>query len=285
MAVAAVAMLAFLPSKWSAWESSLSGIVKLAVAPVSGPVRQATGWFVREGGAKDSELTKQLERERDHFKWLWLQELRETENLKKTVEQLQKGQMLNELPVAQLVRPVIGTSSDGRGGLLEIRAGSGQGVSMNDIATTEGVQIVGKVVGVNARTCTVRVLTGTGAGGITGVVMTDDEKPGAVCSLYPYKGSLLQGQVAYSPKETRPQPVVGQTVRLEDSQWPKHAQRLVIGVVTDVRTVTTGRQVIEVKPTVDLDRLSEVVLRLTPKDSDERMTTLPAGKSTGDGRP
>jgi hypothetical protein len=75
-------------------------------------------------------------------------------------------------------------------------------------------------------------------------------------------------------------------VRLEDPQWPKHAQRLVIGTVTAVKTVTTGRQVIEVRPTVDLDRLSEVVLRLTPKEADERPGALATpAKTGGDGRP
>ena len=281
--MAVLVLLSLLPARYSGWVSSLAGVLKLAVAPVSGPVYQGTRLVMHDTAARDDSL---IERERDHFKWLWLQEQRETERLRRLVEQLQKGQLLSESPAAQLVRPVVGSSSDGRGGTLDVRAGTGQGVGINDVATTEGVQIVGKVVGASAKLCTVRLITSQAAGGINGVVFTNDDKPGVKCSLSPSKtAQVLVGMVEYA-KDGKPPPEVGQTVRLEDAQWPKHAQRLVIGVITDVKTVTSGRQLIEVRPTAELDRLSEVVLRLSPREADERTPALPpAGKPTGDGRP
>jgi cell shape-determining protein MreC len=282
-----LSLLAFLPARWSGWTEVLGWLTRRAVVPVSDPIQRVGALVLGTSEAPSSAVVAQLERERDHFKWMWHQQQRETERLQKTVEQLQKGQLLSELPVRQLVRPVVGSSSDGRGGELLVRAGASQGLAVNDVATTEGVQIVGKVVSTSAKLASVRLITSPAAGGITGLVFTSDDKPGVKCSLSPSKAApVLNGYVEYS-RDGKAAPEVGQTVRLEDPQWPKHAQRLVIGTITAVKTVTTGRQVIEVKPTVDLDRLSEVVLRLTPKEADERPGSALAtpAKAGGDGRP
>jgi cell shape-determining protein MreC len=279
-AVALLLALSLLPSRWSGWTQSLGGLATLAIAPVEGPVYQTTRWLMGDSGRRDDVLVAEMERQRDQFKSLWLQEQQRNDELRRMMEQLQRGSMYSEYPVTQLVRPVIGSSSDGKGGQLEIRAGSSQGVEQNVVATTPGVQIVGKVVGVNARTCLVRLLTNASAGSVSGLVMTSDDHSGASCILYPFKNSLLQGQVEIG---RGPAPEVGQTVRLDDPSWPKSARMLVLGTITEVKTSPSGRPLIFVKPTTDLDRLSEVVLRITPKTGDEPALGS-GGKGTGDGR-
>lgn len=283
-------VLAFLPGRWLGWTTALAGVTTRAVAPVSGPVYRVTRWVLRDGGSRDDVLMAQIERDRDQFRTMWLQELKRNEDLRRDIEQIHPGALPNELPVSPLLRPVVGTSSEAGGGQLEVRAGSGEGVDLNVVATTRGVQLVGKVATVNSRTSWVRLITHPGAGQMSGVVMTAEDKPGWRCLLSPFKGSRLQGLVEYS-KDSKASPTVGLTVVLDDSQWPKSARMLVLGTITNITTLTNGRQRIEVRPTAELDRLSEVVLRLTPKDDDGRSPLpAPAPASTtasgnGDGQP
>ncbi|MEX2217503.1 MAG: rod shape-determining protein MreC [Phycisphaerales bacterium] len=273
-ALGVLVILSFLPSRWLGWTSFLGAITTRAVAPVSQPAHTLARWVSGAGGERDDALMAQLERERDHFRFLYHQEQARSEDIRRTLEQIQQGKMVNDLPVVPLLRPVIGGASDGRGGQLLIRAGRSQGVEVNVVAATAGVQVAGKVVHVDARTCWVRLLTHPDAGAITGVVMTADEKPGVVCQLFPTKaGGVLRGEVAYTPG--RPPPMPGQTVRLDDPQWPKSSRMLVLGTITDIKTIASGRQVVEVKPTAELDRLSEVVLRLNPALDDGAAASPP----------
>src|SRR5438067_2153334 len=125
-AIALLLLLSFLPGRWSGWTESIAGIAELAIAPVEQPVHQITLWF-RGAGTRDDVLMAQLEGERDHFKTLWLQELGRNEDLRRSVEQIHPGALYSELRVSPLLRPVIGSSSDGKGGQLQVRAGTSSG--------------------------------------------------------------------------------------------------------------------------------------------------------------
>ena len=138
------------------------------------------------------------------------------------------------------------------------------------VATTEGVQLVGKVVRVGLRLSTIRLLTDVSAGPIDGVIMNSDETRGPVCRpLSPVGGRKLQARVRIESGQKIPE--VGQQVRLEDDRWPRSARMLVIGAIAERPEVdSTGWYIVTIKPTVDLERLSEVLLRIASPDPDEK---------------
>lgn len=254
--------LALLPARWSAWTNSLSGVAALVIGPVTQPIRGLAGFLA---GESRRDNVARLEREIEHVRTLWLQERQTSAELRRALERVQRVAVRNEIPVAPLLRPVVGNAGGAQRGLLLVRAGAADEVTFNTVAATEDLQVIGKVVAVNARTCWVRLITHPATGSITGVVMLDENTPGPTCLLHPFRGSLLQGLVEFAPEASSL--TAGQTVRLDDPLWPKSARMLVLGRIVEVRTVATGRQTIIVRPLTDLDRVSEVVLRipLTPE--------------------
>jgi hypothetical protein len=265
--VVLLALCSVLPARFGAWANSLGFAAQLLIAPVTQPVSHITAWLTGSGRAgREGPVVAQLERERDQFRTLWLQEQARGRDLERVITELQRGAGLNELPVRQLARPVIGGSSEGPGHLT-VRSGSGEGVAVNAVATTAGVQVVGKVVAVGARTCQVRLITARSAGAIGGVVVQEDGSRGALLpSMRPIGEGKLQGLTMNPPAGRAPEVRIGQEVRLEDEQWPTSARMLLIGRVIDATTSSTGRQVVTVKPTAELERLSEVYLRLAPEE-------------------
>jgi hypothetical protein len=114
----------------------------------------------------------------------------------------------------------------------------------------------------------VRPITDSAAGGLMALVMTsDDLDSGVQCRLEPTGGGLLRGPVSWVDNTDRQTPVeitVGMVVRLRDDTWPRSAQMLVLGTVTalDPAPDEPTRTIVTVTPTVPLQRVSEVVLRV-----------------------
>jgi cell shape-determining protein MreC len=142
------------------------------------------------------------------------------------------------------------------------------------------VQLVGKVIRVGPRTSFVRLLTDLTAGTIDGRIMSSAETPGPICKhLSPVGGRKLQARVRVEKDQTAPEE--GQIVRLLDDRWPRNAQMLVIGVIAEKPTVdSTGWYVVTVKPTLDLERLSEVLLRIAAPETEDKG---PAPSTDGSG--
>lgn len=101
---------------------------------------------------------------------------------------------------------------------------------------------------------------------------------GIRCLLFPNRSGRLAGDAevlnptAGRPSPPKPEP--GMVVRLLDASegaWPRSARMLVVGVVEMVEPNPDQplRPLVTVRPTVQLRRLSEVVLRI-PVDEGER---------------
>jgi cell shape-determining protein MreC len=241
----------------------LGNIAGMVVAPVSGPVLHAARWLAPGDGLRPDQRAA-YENEIAQWKTLYQQELKREEDLRRQVEMLSRGSLPGELPLVQLIRQVVGATPDGSGQLM-VRAGKKDGVEVNSVAATEGVQLVGRVSEIGSRTCWVRLLTDKATGAVRARIMVDDQTMGAKCSLSPVGGGLLQGRVA----NDGPAPKEGQLVRLDDEAWPRSSQMLVLGRIERVEPDPVGWKIITVKPTVDLQRVSEVVLRITPSAGDE----------------
>lgn len=282
--VAIMMVLSLLPARWSGWVASIADLAALVVRPVSGPVYAIARWLAPARGQAviDDPTMAGIIEERERFRTLWLREQERTVDLERKIQDLQHGRAYSELPVRQVITSVIGHSSEGTVGELVLRASSGAGVEINNVVTAAGVQIVGRVSRVGLQQSFVRLLTDPASKQVRGRVMRADDTKGPICALFPLKsGDGLQGQVEYRSGE--PEVEVGQVVRLDDDQWPRSASMLVIGRIEEVTTTTGGRPVIRVRPTVDLSRLSEVVVRSNPSDEIKGASSAGGGPGGTDG--
>lgn len=98
-----------------------------------------------------------------------------------------------------------------------------------------------------------------------GVVILDEQTGRrATCILRPNGDGTLSGEIS-PPEDGRAEEIqVGQTVRLFDDQWPRHAQMLVIGEIIRVESSAAQplRRQITVQPRVNPRRAGEVIVRL-----------------------
>jgi cell shape-determining protein MreC len=253
-----------LPARYSEWVAKPGDLAARLIAPASHPISMVARWFVpAERGRRNDRVQAAAEQEREYFRMLWHREQQENERLRRIIQELQQGVRHADLPVRRVMRPVIGTSSDGAGGLLKVLAGTVQGIEKNAVATTAGVQLVGRTIDARSRLSHIRLITDSRSRErIRGVIMTAEDARGSICLLHPIGDGRLQGQVESGTDRTPAE--VGQLVRLDDEEWPRHSQMLVIGRIERVERGTHGWQFIVVRPTVDLERVKEVVLLFTP---------------------
>lgn len=274
LAVGALLVLGLTPVRYLGWVAWIREPVVRLIAPLSAPVVAFAGWVAPpEGVAASSEVVELLERNAAQLEQLYLAEKFENQRLRSLITELQRGIALNpELPVTQFAAPVIGRSSDPSSSMLTVRAGRERGVTPNTVAVVAGVQILGRVQSATDATCTVLPITDPAAGQIRAMIATDERSiDGPACLLQPTPDGTLRGDVedrtdASGNPADDIQP--GMIVRLRDpNYWPANAQMFVIGVVERVQTSPDSalRRVVTVRPTVDLRRVSEVVLRVTER--------------------
>lgn len=258
------------PLKWVRWVEPFGNITTAVLTPGSAVVSIGSRWLLpkrkQEG---QTDLEKTLLEEVEHYKTLYLRGKQQTEKLQRQIEELQRGQAIyTELPVRQMLVPVVGTSSDLSSGLLRIRGGESLGITPeNTVAVAGGLQIVGRLSDVTGATSLVQPITSKGAGKIAGKLMVDEPNGvGLMCLLEPLGDGRLRGQVESPASGAQaPAPEAGQTVRLSDDRWPASSQMFILGKVESVEQDPASplRTVITVVPTVNIERLSEVTLRIT----------------------
>lgn len=265
--VAALVVLSFLPPRFLLPVSWLGDLLAVLAAPVSQPMRLVGGWLAPSAAGKaEPEELALLRRQLEEYQTLY-ERMRERNNdLLRQMEQLRLMVELNPaVSTRHLNAPVIGGTSDPANALLQIRAGRAQGVSRNDVVAVEGVQLLGRVERAGERTSWILPITARASGYIEGKVMIADGE-GFSCKLQPTGDGTLVGDVgdvgARGTQSIQP----GQIVRLLDRQWPASAQMLVLGRVETVEPAPDSplRPVITVRPTVTLERVTEVIVRITP---------------------
>lgn len=253
---------------WAGWVGSLADVL---VTPVRHPLAAVSRWLSPERPRQSDEAVRVLEDELERTRVSFLQTQTENERLRGIILELQRGAALNaDRPVTQLAAGVTGVSSDLASDLLSVRAGRRQGVTRGSVAAAPGLQLLGRVVEVGARTCLIQPITSKASGLLRARVMLDEGGGvGLACLLTPFGDGTLRGPVE---DVGGVEPAAGQNVRLADSErWPTEAQMLLVGRVERVDPDPNQplRRVVTVRPTVRLDRVGEVVLRLTPADENE----------------
>lgn len=273
-----LAVLALLPARFTRWMSWLADPVQAVLAPISAPARQLTGWLLPSRSAPgESEMLRQLRREVETLTQQHLRDEQEIDRLKREMEEALRLRILNpDTAVRQLTAPVIGSSSDLSSSLMTVRAGTAQGVEPNTVVVAPGLQLVGRVVDASARTCRVQPITSRASISLLVRAMTEGRQPQA--RLDPAGDGTLRGPVQEEGEGTV-EIKRGTLVRLDDpDRWARHAQMLVVGVVEDVSPNPQAplRRMITVRPTVRIERLSEVVLRASD-DPDAALHAAPRG--------
>lgn len=253
---------------WLRWVNSVANIPTAILTPGSAVVSTAAGWVLpAKRPVVTSERERALVEELEHWKTLYQREERNNEKLRKQMSELQRGNLINpESNITQFVAPVVGMSSDLSSGLLRVRAGENIGVVQGTVAVTDGVQIVGRVTSVSGPTSLIQPITRKGGLKVSGRVMVDEpNNVGLKCLLNPIGGRLrgaVEAPDASIANTLKPEP--GHTVRLDDDRWPESAQRFVLGKVESVEADPANplRTIITVVPTVEVERVSEVTLRI-----------------------
>lgn len=271
LVVCVMLILALLPARYSGWVRWIGGLFETVLTPISHPLSGVSRWLSSSGGPDVvPEVQRELTEERDRFQTLFLQQRDENARLRDLITELQRGMKLNpDLPVTQLAAPVVGVSSDLASAVMRVRAGSSDGVDKSAVVAAAGLQLLGKVIEVSNRQCQVQPITSRASGGLIGVVMFDDERPGATCRLSPTGDGSLKGDVGESADKKPGWELsvkIGATVRLSDTErWPKNAQYLVVGTIERVEPnpAMPLRPTIVVRPSLRLERVSEVILRLS----------------------
>ena len=284
MPVAVVFLLvtAVLPARATRWVDGLSQLALAAVTPISHPMAVVSRWLAPADRTATSGELEEARQRAERFEFLWRRERGEVERLRAIVEDLQSGRSFDtSVPVELAAFPVVGVSSDPTSAALRIRAGRSDGlVEMSTVATTGGTQLVGRVVEVGATLSIVLPINDPGSSQVIfGEVVVDGDALGSEgisrtlrCALTEVASGRLIGDAevldATPERPNPPRPAPGMVVRLSDSAWPASAQQLVIGVIEEVTPDEEQplRPRIAVRPTVQLRRVGEVVLRIPVED-------------------
>lgn len=275
-ALLVLVVMSFLPARFSEWVGWFGELAVVIVTPLSHPAALVSRWLApaTRGPAPPEEIAR-LEADVEHYRALMLREQRENERLRARIRDLQRNiELTPDVPVDPLAAPVVGDTADLSSGLVRIRAGSHHGVIENTVVAVGGMQLFGKVERVMRDTCLARPITDRAAGAIHTVIIAgeDADAPRLLCRLVPKGDGTLSGPVEYERAPDSAAPLRaerGQTVFLDDDTWPASSQMLIVGHVRSVGTdpENAQRQIVVVMPDVNLPRVTEVVLRITPEEA------------------
>lgn len=253
-----------LPARAMHWAGWFGRLTDTFVAPISHPLAKLSRWLWPAGSRFDNKEMQQMDEERERLAQMFLREQSENQRLRDLIKEIQRGQELNpSFPVRQIVASVYRSSSDLSSRVLSVRVGEREGVVPGTVVTCAGLQLFGKVVEAGRMASVVQPITSKAAGRLLAQVMASEvTSDGTPCTLDPVGDGTLRGPISERPGS----PVtVGMTVRLNDpDRWPGSAQKLLVGRVEAIEPDANNplRQTIVVRPTVLLDRVSEVYLRL-----------------------
>lgn len=286
IAVGLLLVLALTPVRFIGWMGWFGTLTSTLIAPISQPFTALSRWLAPSNAATpDAPVVNALKEEIESWRTQFLREQQENIKLHALMEELYRLKNLTpDIALRQLTAPVVSVSSDLTSGVLRVRAGEFHGVDRNTVAVASGLQLLGRAISATSRQCLVQPITSKSAGAIRGRVMLDDAEVRLLCQLEPVGDGTLRGPVfrpehesvpesnGSTPDAKAPEPAIGQTVRLDDDaqRWPTHAQLLIIGRIerVDPNPDMPLRKIITVRPTLTLDRVSEVVLRISA-DADE----------------
>lgn len=267
IAAAVVVVSLAVPARFQRWLEWPHEKILIAAAPLSRPLIVLGSWLRGGRTRVEDEGLRILEEQLELTKAELLRQRQENARLIQTIADLNSAFRPRNEPIRQVVAGVIAYSTDPRSPFLTAQAGTLQGVALPAFALAPGLQLVGQVVAIEERVCTIRPITSRAAGPLRCVVIIKPGDPsGLVCTLRPAGDGTLRGPVEDRrdlATNTPIEPAVGQDVRLDDPAWPMSSRMLLIGRVEriDPNPDQPLRRILTIRPTVEgLDRLSEVII-------------------------
>lgn len=273
-AVLVLLILGLAPLRFVGWVSWFSTVPRLIVVPFSSQLAKLSAW-VRSPSSHEADPLARQDAGLAQTQILQLQQ--ENARLRALLET--KG-VLDRLDSTQAVRhvaaSVVGSFGATPGAQLRAKAGTADGVAKGALAVAPGMQVVGRVEDVDARTCAIVPITAKGAKHISGIIVLDEAGAQLACSLEAVGNGTLRGDIETRTDAKTSEPILprpGQWVRLKaEPPWPRSANMLVVGYVESVEQSTrgAGRKAVVVRPTIDpLDRVTEVLLRIEPGEAEK----------------
>lgn len=266
-------VLSLAPIRFTNWTNWFAAQTNVIIMPIAHPLGLAIDKIIPPATSNPlaSDRERTIVNELDRVRTQLLQTREENQRLTKLIDQFSRGAKITKnIDVRQIHRPRISSLI---GDHLLIRTGKIEGLTQGTVVVVDAVQLLGKISRVDGKTSTVLPITAKSAQQILATVMLNDSGSQQVkCLLEPVGDGTLRGEVARSASDESWQVKVGQEVRLLDSQWPQHAQMLMIGTIERIERNEAQplRQRIIVRPTVaDLRRVPEVILRLPAIDLDQ----------------
>lgn len=265
-AIGGLAFASALPTVWIApVTAALAQVVWIPMAPVAWAGNSARQWL-RPSALESSGDAAVLRSERDLFRGLYHDERQRAEELQGRLDALDVTARIDRAsgaPVGYASARV--TAVLPRGG-LRLSVGAREGVQAGDCAVVQGDALVGRVApDVAARQCVLVPLTDRSIGRIDAVVVpASDDARGSISGGMPVqlvaRGELLVGDIDLDAGVR-----TGDVVRLSDAGWPRGARGMRLGAVADVRRKDEQplRGMVEVRPIVDPERVSEVIVKVT----------------------
>lgn len=271
-AVAALVVLSLLPARFAGWVDPPAAVARLVVSPAQQAFRWLGGTLLRPAATPAESALRAIESDRDLWRSRYENLRARADEWRRRLAQYEAGALAPEPSVRTPRAAVIGAAGPPGAHLLRLRAGSADGVTVGTVAVTDNVQVVGRVESVTRGSCTLMLITQPRRDPIDGQIVVDPSAEAPEdrmlgCQLIPRGDGTLRGALEYRPaREGRPPRTaeVGQVVYLADRTWPATSRQFVIGRVTAVQTLPSAplRPIITVEPTVRLDRLTEVTLRI-----------------------
>jgi len=286
-ALVALFVTSLLPPRMGTWVAWFAEKADLLLVPAAAPFALLAHWLAPARQAPADDALRLLESEARRFETLFAQERAENARLRAIIRDLQQGRELApDVSVRLVATPIVGTTTDPANPLLRAPVGRADGVAVNAVAVVQGVQILGRVVSAGTRSCLIQPITSRSAGAIEGVILTDlprapgapapaadSARPALRARLHPMRDGTLQGVVSHERDPATREvllPSPGDTVRLDDPQWPRNARMLVIGTVERVEPAAEDPQRVQitVRPLITLERAAEAVLRVAAAADD-----------------
>lgn len=265
-AVGGLMCATLLPTGWVApLTSALAQVVWIPMAPVAWGGSVARHWL-RPAAAELAGDAAALQSERDLFRGLYHEERQRAEELQARLDAMDITARLDRTSGASVSYASARVTAVLPRGGLRLSVGAREGVQPGDCAVVQGDALVGRIAPeVLARQCVLVPLTDRSVGRIdASVIRAADDVRGLVSAgtavQLVARGGVLVGDIDLDAG-VRP----GDVVRLSDAGWPRGARGMRVGTVLDVRRKDEQplRGMVEVKPAVDAERISDVVVKAT----------------------
>lgn len=277
LTMAALLLVALLPSGVTRWVGWFRGPLMAVIAPISGPLTHVSRWL-RPGDlrrlADHVPEINELRLLNELYKTEFLRAEQENQRLRLVIESLQQGVAYGPTGRLRLLEATrVGSRPEA--GTIEVARGELDGVQLGAIATALGApqHLVGVVVATGPTVSTVRLSTDRQLSPkwVEAIVLKDApvnvEAVSAAprCQFRPAGDGALVGEVD-AQKAERISP--GDVAYVDDNHWPAGAQGLVLARVIRIEEIENPlfRRLV-LRPDFDLARVQGVILRI-PISSD-----------------